>query len=124
MGMKMDGAYIATVVLTGFIVVFIGLFILITCVKLMDWIFSTIEKKKSAEKPAEEKAQENVISEGNAADEPVIEDGIGDEIIAVISAAVASMSGGGFALKSVKKAKNSRRTAWGAQGINESTKIF
>lgn len=124
MDLKMEGSFIATVVLTGLIVVFLGLVILIVCVKIMDLIFTTIEKRKSAksEKSVDEAVQPVAAVEA-ASSAPEIEGGISDEIVAVIAAAVASMSGG-YTLKSIRKSKSSRRTAWGAQGISESTRIF
>ena len=57
---------------------------------------------------------------------PVIENGIDEEIVAVISAAVAAMSSGSgkkIALKSVKYAKPSR-PIWANAGIAENTRPF
>lgn len=124
MDLKMEGSYIFTVVFTGLVVVFLGLIILIVCVKIMEQIFKLIDKAKASPKaPAPEKQPEAAKISAPAASAPEIEDGISDEIVAVIAAAVASMSGG-YALKSVKKSRSSRRTAWGAQGVSESTRIF
>lgn len=124
---NMDGAYVATVVLTGLIVVFLGLVLLIIFVWLMGKIFDSIEaKKKRSSEVAPPVAETPVISTPvSAVAAPETEDGISDEIIAVISAAVAAMSDS-YTVKSVKKVslKSSRRTAWGAQGISESTKAF
>lgn len=124
---NMDGAYVATVVLTGLIVVFLGLVLLIIFVWLMGKIFDSIKaKKKRSSEVAPPVAETPVVSTPvSAAAAPETEDGISDEIIAVISAAVAAMSDS-YTVKSVKKVslKSSRRTAWGAQGISESTKAF
>lgn len=122
----MEGSYVLAVVLTGLIVVFVGLIVLICFVWLMGKIFKAINsaKAKKTENKVETKVPE-AVSVPAAAPAMEIEDGISDEIVAVIAAAVASMSGN-FAIKSVKKAssKSSRRGAWGAQGIAENTRVF
>lgn len=55
----------------------------------------------------------------------VVEDGISDEIVAVISAAVAAMSGTtqGFVLRSVRRAKETR-SAWTNAGLAQNTQPF
>ncbi len=119
--MQMEGSYVLAVVLTGMIVVFIALVLLIAFVSIMGKIFDSVNGKK-------EKKNNNSLTE-TAAPKAVpameIEDGISDEVVAVIAAAVAAMSGN-FAVKSVKRvsAKSSRRGAWGVQGIAESTQVF
>lgn len=127
MEMQMEGSYVFIVVVTGLVVVFLGLVLLILFVWLMGKIFGQINKvkdnkKKAAAAPASEKTE--VKAAAPAA--PVVEDGISDEVVAVITAAVAAVMGTGCTVKSVKKAaaKTSRRTAWGAQGISESTRAF
>ena len=129
MEMQMTGDYILSVVLTGLVVVFIGLILLIIFVWLMGKVFGLINSGKNNNtkpKTVETKVNKVVKSAPTAALE--IEKGISDEIVAVISAAIAAMSDSesGFVLKSIKKssANSSRRSAWGAQGISESTKVF
>lgn len=119
--MQMEGSYVLAVTLTGLIVVFVALVILIVFVSIMGKIFDTFKGGK-------EKKNNNSLTEAvapKAVPAMEIEDGISDEVIAVIAAAVASMSGN-FAVKSVKRvsAKSSRRGAWGVQGIAESTQVF
>lgn len=118
--MQMEGSYVLTVVLTGISVVFLGLILLIFFVWLMGKIFDAI--KSNSKKEAETKT---AVPETKAAPAMEVEDGISDEIVAVIAAAVAAMSDS-YTVKSVRKstAKSSRRTAWGIQGVNESTKVF
>lgn len=55
----------------------------------------------------------------------VVEDGIGDEIVAVIAAAVAAMGGsvGGYALRSVRRVKEAR-PIWAAAGLQQNTQPF
>ena len=64
--------------------------------------------------------------------QPIVEEGIGDDIIAVISAAVASMFGGGesgqpaaeggFVLRSIRRARE--RTSWAQAGMMQNTPTF
>lgn len=120
MNMQMEGSYVLAVVMTGMIVVFIALILLIAFVSIMGKIFDSVNGKK-------EKKNNSLteVAAPKAFPAMEIEDGISDEVVAVIAAAVASMSGN-FALKSVKRvsAKSSRRGAWGVQGIAESTQVF
>lgn len=127
MDMQMETSYVFTVVLTGLVVVFIGLIILIVFVALMGKLFDSIKASK------ENKDKAAVKNEKPAAPAPVvtpsvpeIEDGISDEVVAVIAAAVAAMTGSTGTIKSIKRSgsKTSRRTVWGAQGISESTRVF
>lgn len=124
--MQMEGSYVLAVVLTGLIVVFLALVVLIAFVWVMGKIFDAIKGNKSKKIEDGKKAETAVVKAPQpAAPAMKIEDGISDEIVAVIAAAVASMSGN-FAIKSVRKAspKTSRRSAWGTQGIAESTRVF
>lgn len=124
--MQMEGSYVLAVVLTGLIVVFIALVVLIAFVWLMGKIFESINSSKSKKKDDGKKTEAAPVKAVQpAAPAMEIEEGISDEIVAVIAAAVASMSGN-FAIKSVRKAspKTSRRSAWGTQGITESTRVF
>ena len=124
MNMQMEGSYVFTVVLTGLVVVFIGLILLIIFVSLMGKIFDNINANKS---DTNNKTEKKTIAESKAAPQsPVIEDGISDEIVAVITAAVASMNCTVSSIRLSKKSagKASRRTAWGNQGVLESTEVF
>jgi len=83
-----------------------------------------VEKKKNSEKKTvvAEKKEESV-----SAPEPVIEDGISDEVVAVIAAAIASMSDGEtrYAVRSIKKTRNvGGRPVWAMAGIRENTTSF
>ncbi|MGN1305666.1 MAG: OadG family transporter subunit [Oscillospiraceae bacterium] len=124
--MQMEGSYVVAVVLTGLIVVFLCLVVLIAFVWLMGKIFESINSSKGKKKDDGKKTEAAPVKAAQpAAPAMDIEEGISDEIVAVIAAAVASMSGN-FAIKSVRKAspKTSRRSAWGTQGIAESTRVF
>ena len=127
MEMQMETSYVFTVVVTGLVVVFIGLIILIAFVWLMGKLFDYLKASKDNKEKAAVKTEKPVAPAPVAASSvPEVEDGISDEVVAVIAAAVAAMTGSSCAVKSIKRSggKASRRTAWGAQGINESTRVF
>lgn len=125
----MNFEYVASVVITGITVVFIGLIMLVIILLLFGLISRA--KRKSADKKAE---LENVSDSGEKAllsAEPMkaaveIDDNIEEEIVSVITAAIAYMSeksGKKLALKSIKSAKP-QRTAWAAAGLIDNTRPF
>lgn len=107
--------------LTGILVVFLILAILIFFFWLMGTIFKSIDKSK-AEKKASEAAK---AAEPKPAAEAVVEAAAEDdeeELIAVISAAIAAYEGdGGFTIRSIKRRSDGgntrKRSAWGMAGI-------
>ena len=125
MEMQMELSYVFAVVITGLVVVFLGLVLLIAFISLIGTFFKRADKNKKAadgEKstpvPAP-KAAPVSVKPVQAADD--------DEVIAVISAAVAMMSEtDGTAYKSVRAASNGvpARNAWASAGLRESTNPF
>lgn len=117
---------VGIITLTGLLVVFVILALLIFFFILLGAIFKSIDnsKKKKAEASEEAKAAEPV----QAAAEDVSAEAVNsdDELIAVISAAVAAYTDGeGFTIKSVRKHEGKRvRSAWSAAGITENTRPF
>ncbi len=117
---------VGIITLTGLLVVFVILAVLILFFMLLGAIFKSIDnsKKKKAEASEEAKAAEPV----QAAAEDVSAEAVNsdDELIAVISAAVAAYTDGeGFTIKSVRKHEGKRvRSAWSAAGITENTRPF
>lgn len=125
----MNFEYVTSVVVTGLTVVFIGL-ILLVIILLIFGLISKV-KRMSADKKVH---TDNEIKTGNTVlpsaevvkATPEIEDDIEEEIVAVISAAIAHMSaksGKKLTLKSVKTAKP-QRTAWAAAGLIDNTRPF
>lgn len=121
---------VASVVITGIVVVFIGLVLLILLVSIYGKIFDVINnraarKAEEAKKAAEaEKAAAKPEPVKVAA--PVVENGIEEETVAVIMAAISAMSsaeGKKLVLKSVKTAKP-QRPAWSTAGIIDNTRPF
>lgn len=117
---------VGIITLTGLLVVFVILALLIFFFILLGAIFKSIDnsKKKKAKAVEETKAAEPV----QAAAEDVSAEAVNsdDELIAVISAAVAAYTDGeGFTIKSVRKHEGKRvRSAWSAAGITENTRPF
>ena len=130
---NLDAGTVASVVITGIVVVFIALILLILFVSIYGKIFETINKKSAEKAKAAEEAAKTAQTQQAAAKEPepsaaapVIEDGIEEETVAVIMAAVAAMESGSgkkLVIKSVKTAKP-QRSAWSAAGIIENTRPF
>lgn len=129
MKMQMEMSYVIAVVITGLVVVFLGLVLLIAFISLIGKIFSVIEKKrseKSADKVSEITAAPKPVPAASAAPAAAADD---DEVIAVISAAVAMMAaadGTAYRIKSVKAASpnGSSRSAWAMAGLRETTNPF
>lgn len=123
---KLNAEFTASVVVTGLTVVFLGLCLLVLFVWLLGKLF-TVKKKPQVEKAPsvmEVKADEKpVISTVNV---EAVDDGIPDEVVAVITAAVAAMSadsGKKMVVKSVAKSVN-QRPAWSVAGLAENTRRF
>lgn len=130
---EMNVEFVAAVVITGLVVVFIGLILLILFVDVLGKIFTFRKKAASKPKPAapvpKAEGKKNVIvsSEPSVSQKvPIVEKGISDEVVAVIAAAIAAMSAGSgkkLAIKSIKPSKN-QRNPWAAAGLQENTRPF
>lgn len=121
----------AKVVLTGFVVVFAMLILLIFIIKIYSAIVQKAQsvgsnskkgKKNKDDKPAEKPAAApaSVVTASAATD------GISDEVVAVISAAVATMYGSSekARIKSIKKSSDGGRSAWAKAGVLDNTRPF
>ncbi len=128
--MQIEWTKVWAVVITGLAVVFLALVLLIAFVSIFGMIFGNNSKKSNknnngTEKKDNEKPVLNVVKET-----PVSTQNEDDNIIAVISAAVAMMAakdGKNYAVKSIKRAlcKNrSSRNVWSAAGQRENTRPF
>ncbi len=123
-GMQLSGEDTAAIVITGLSVVFLGLLLLIGFVSMFGFIFTRKKKpKKVTESPKAEQPVKLVVNEPAA---PAIEDGISDEEVAVIAAAIAAISeksGKPLAIKSVTRSRN-QRPVWASAGLNDNTRPF
>ena len=114
----------AKVVLTGFVVVFAMLILLIFIIKIYGAI---IQKAQNAGKKSKEKKAETVAeTPAPVAVAPAQTDGVSDEVVAVISAAVATMYGSSekARIKSIKKSSDGGRSAWAKAGVLDNTRPF
>ena len=120
------------VVITGMVVVFLALVLLIVFVQIFGKIFSGIaNKEKKGSKPDVIPVPQVTVPENvtRSVPEPEIS-GDDEEVIAVISAAVAMMAardGKKYAVRSINRTENRRRSAgsvWGAAGQRENTLPF
>ena len=114
--------------LTGILVVFLILAILIFFFWLMGTIFKANDKSKAEKKASEDAAKADVPAPViEAAVEEAAEDDE-EELIAVISAAIAAYEGSGdFTIRSVRKrtGKNPQsRSAWSMAGLNGNMRQF
>lgn len=124
-----------TILLTGFIVVFLVLILLIGLIKLYGTIVTKLLEVSEAKKAEKEQALSNStkVTEYTTKSTPVASsqvsatqdnNGIPEEIIAVIAAAVDAMYGqGAVKVKSIKKVPQSR-PVWGTAGIMDNTRPF
>ena len=112
-----------TVVLTSITLVFAMLVALCLIITLEGKIFDNINNKNNG-KPAAPKAPAKPAAPAAKADNGSIP----GEIIAAISAAVATVCGGNAVIRGIKRvskpAAGSRRGAWGDAGVREHTTPF
>ena len=117
----------ATMLLTGFTVVFIVLILLILIIYVYGTIIYKAHNKSKEKKEANLKAQQTETAP--VASAPVVtsasSDEIPNEIVAVIAAAVDSMygqSGSKVKIKNIKKSNG--RNAWANAGVLDNTRPF
>lgn len=121
----------AKVVLTGFVVVFAMLILLIFIIKIYSAIVQKAQNAGSNSKKGEDKKDEKTAEKPVATPAPAVAastatDGISDEVVAVISAAVATMYGSSekARIKSIKKSSDGGRSAWAKAGVLDNTRPF
>lgn len=127
------GISAAKVILTGFVVVFAVLLLLILIIKIYSAIVGKAQNVSSKRAEKKVKVKEGELKLSNtparplpaASPAPAVEDGISEEVVAVISAAVYTMYGssGKARIKSIKKS-DGKRPAWANAGILENTRPF
>ncbi len=106
-----------SVAIIGVLVVFVGLTLLIFCIKAITAIVGAGEKKPKTQ--AVEKASAPAVSAPVAT--PVVQEGIPAEVVAAITAAIATMWEGdkGFVVRHVRRINNA--PAWNRAGREEQT---
>ena len=122
----------AKVILTGFVVVFSMLFLLILITKIYSAVIAGAQKAADNRMKRKERVMEPVSGDNGVhiikrpayVTPPTVDDDIPEEVIAVIAAAVAASGASPKArIKSIKKA-NSGRSAWANAGVLDNTRPF
>ena len=104
------------ITITGIVLVFAILVLLMFIITLEGKIFDGMAaKKKAAKEPAAPKAAAKP-----AAPVPVVEEGIPGDVVAAIMAAIHAMGNGKYTLKAVRRAAN----GWSKAGVNDTTAPF
>lgn len=127
----MDWGFTIAVVITGIVVVFVVLSVLVMLCSGMGAFFST----ENQAPPKVEPIAQPKITEEQPTTTPIIEDGISQEVVAAISASLAVIMGeenANYKITSVKHAKNTSsqnvkgmgRNAWASAGFAENTRPF
>ncbi len=121
----MDWGLAGAVTATGLVVVFSVLIVLVLIVALFGKIMDSVtgQKRKA---PAKEEVSEASPVAVVEASRPEVEDGISEEVVAAISAAVAMMmssEGKVYQLRSIKRT-GKNRPAWSVAGIQDNTRPF
>ena len=121
----MDLGYDVIVTITGIVLVFLILVLLMAIITLEGKIFAAMNGKKapakaaSAAKPAAPATEAAAPAPAKAA-APQVEAGIPGDVVAAIMAAIYSMGNGKYVLKAVRRGKN----GWGKAGVNDTTAPF
>lgn len=112
---------VAVVAGTGVSLVFLILLLLTFVITVQGKIFGAIEQRKKAK--AAPAAPAVPAPAAPVKCPPFVEEGIPEEVVAVIAAAVAASSGGKYTLRSLTRV-SSGRGSWGAAGVVSGTEPF
>jgi len=119
----MDLGFDVVVTITGIVLVFLILILLMAIITLEGKIFDSMNaKKKAAKEAAKAPAVQPAapVQQAAAAPAPQVEEGIPGDVIAAIMAAIHAMGNGKYTLKAVRRSKN----GWGNVGVNDTTAPF
>ena len=124
----MDLGFDVVVTITGIVLVFLILVLLMAIITLEGKIFDAMNGKKAAAKaaptvaakPAAPAAKPAAAPVQQAAPAPQVEEGIPGDVVAAIMAAIHAMGNGKYTLKAVRRGKN----GWGKAGVNDTTAPF
>ena len=121
----MDLGFDVVVTITGIVLVFAILVLLMAIITLEGKIFDAMNGKKDAAKAAPKAAAKPAApaakpAAAQAPAAPQVEQGIPADVVAAIMAAIYSMGNGKYVLKAVRRGKN----GWGKAGVNDTTAPF
>lgn len=128
LAMQIKLSKVFAVVITGLVVVFIGLIILILSVNLFGAIMQKTNKKEKKKEEVVLKTAPEITTNTETVSSDYSDDE--DETVAAIAAAVAYLSlkdGKNYKIKSIKKASGKNAFAgsvWGSAGQRENTRPF
>lgn len=121
--MNVDWGLAGAVILSGLAIVFIVLIVLILLVMLTSKIVNSATEKSAA-------TAARLVGPATKPAVPVVQSGIDEETVAVISAAAYSYlniagenKGGNYAVKSISRATGGR-PVWGFAGMQQNTRPF
>ena len=119
----MDLGFDVVVTITGIVLVFLILILLMAIITLEGKIFDSMNaKKKAAKEAAKAPAVQPAapVQQAAAAPAPQVEEGIPGDVIAAIMAAIHAMGNGKYTLRAVRRGTN----GWGKAGVNDTTAPF
>ena len=129
----MDLGFDVVVTITGIVLVFLILVLLMAIITLEGKIFDSMNAKKKAAKtaaqaPAAKAAASKPAAPAKpaapvqqaAAPAPQVEEGIPGDVVAAIMAAIHAMGNGKYTLRAVRRGTN----GWGKAGVNDTTAPF
>ena len=110
------------ITITGIVLVFAILVLLMAIITLEGKIFDGMNVRKAAAMaaPKAPAAKPAAPVQQAAAPAPVVEEGIPGDVVAAIMAAIHAMGNGKYTLKAVRRSKN----GWGNAGVNDTTAPF
>ncbi len=116
----MDLGFDVVVTVTGIVLVFLILVLLMAIITLEGKIFDGLGKKKAAASKPAAPAKPAAPVQQAAAPAPQVEEGIPGDVVAAIMAAIHAMGNGKYTLKAVRRGTN----GWGKAGVNDTTAPF
>lgn len=121
----MNLGYDVIVTITGIVLVFMILVLLMAIITLEGKIFDAMNGKKAAAKAAAApkaaaKPAAPAKPAATAPAAPQVEAGIPGDVVAAIMAAITAMGNGKYVLKAVRRGNNN----WGKAGVNDTTAPF
>jgi Na+-transporting methylmalonyl-CoA/oxaloacetate decarboxylase gamma subunit len=108
------------ITITGIVLVFAILVLLMAIITLEGKIFDGMNVRKAAAKAAPKAPAAKPAAPVQQAAAPVVEEGIPGDVVAAIMAAIHAMGNGKYTLKAVRRSKN----GWGKAGVNDTTAPF
>ena len=120
----MDLGYDVVVTISGMVLVFLILIILMVIIMLEGKAFNALSNKKRPAAPVAPKPeapaapQQQAVAPVEPEPQPQVEPGIPGDVIAAIAAAIYALGGGKYTLRAVRRAD---RGGWSKAGVSDTT---